>query len=89
MSAECIDCGRDLTYPAGAWPVGSCLTCGLRAERDAAVARAERAEAALRDIADRPTVERNPDGVDQAAWTMQLIAREALEAVPSRPKEAP
>lgn len=33
---------------------------------------------ALANIATRPTVERNPDGVDQAAWTMQLIAREAL-----------
>jgi hypothetical protein len=33
---------------------------------------------ALREIATRPTVERNPDGDDQAAWTMQLIAREAL-----------
>jgi hypothetical protein len=33
---------------------------------------------ALEEIATRPTVERNPDGVDQAAWTMQLIAREAL-----------
>lgn len=35
-------------------------------------------EAALREIATRPTVERNPDGDDQAAHTMQLIAREAL-----------
>lgn len=34
---------------------------------------------ALREIAARPTVERNPDGDDQAAHTMQLIAREALE----------
>lgn len=34
--------------------------------------------ASLREIATRPTIERNPDGVDQAADTMQLIAREAL-----------
>lgn len=33
---------------------------------------------ALKDIAHRPVVERNPDGDDQAAHTMQLIAREAL-----------
>lgn len=33
---------------------------------------------ALADIASRPLVERNPDGDDQAADTMQLIAREAL-----------
>jgi hypothetical protein len=36
---------------------------------------------ALREIASRPTVERNPDGDDQAAWSMQLIAREALGEV--------
>jgi hypothetical protein len=34
---------------------------------------------ALQEIAWRPAVERNPDGVDQAAHTMQMIAREALE----------
>jgi hypothetical protein len=34
---------------------------------------------ALRMIANMPTVERNPDGVDQAAWSMQLIAKEALD----------
>jgi hypothetical protein len=38
-----------------------------------------RAVEALREIATRPTVERNPDGDDQAAHTMQLIAREALD----------
>jgi hypothetical protein len=36
---------------------------------------------ALREIATRPVVERNPDGDDQAAHTMQMIAREALEAI--------
>lgn len=41
----------------------------------------ERLREALHDIATRPTVERNPDGDDQAAWTMQLIAREALAGV--------
>lgn len=35
---------------------------------------------ALEEIARRPTVERNPDGDDQAAHTMQLIARETLAA---------
>jgi hypothetical protein len=43
----------------------------LDAERD-------RYRAALEDIERRATVERNPDGDDQAAATMQLIAREAL-----------
>lgn len=32
----------------------------------------------LVDISMRPTVERNPDGVDQAAATMQLIAQDTL-----------
>jgi hypothetical protein len=33
---------------------------------------------ALREIATRPKVELNPDGVDQAAYTMALIAEDAL-----------
>jgi hypothetical protein len=33
---------------------------------------------ALEEIANMPTVQRNPDGDDQAAATMQFIAREAL-----------
>lgn len=39
---------------------------------------------ALELIAARPTVERNPDGEDQAAATMQLIARQALERYQGR-----
>lgn len=39
----------------------------------------DRYRAALEEIARRATVERNPDGVDQAAHTMQLIARQTLE----------
>ena len=35
---------------------------------------------ALQEIATRPTVERNPDGDDQATETMQLLARETLAA---------
>jgi len=42
----------------------------------------EQFRVALREIAEMPTVQRNPDGDDQAAATMQLIARETLEAVP-------
>lgn len=33
---------------------------------------------ALNEIATRPTTELNPDGIDQAAWSMQLIAQEVL-----------
>ena len=36
---------------------------------------------ALEDIATRPLVERNPDGADQAAWSMRLIARETFDAL--------
>ena len=35
---------------------------------------------ALGEIASRPTTERNPDGDEQAAYSMQLIAKEALLA---------
>ena len=47
-------------------------------QRDEAIAERDRLYAALMDIASRPCVERNPDGDDQAAHVMQLIAREAL-----------
>lgn len=51
---------------------------GLAAEVESLRQQLQGAVAALRMIAARPTVERNPDGVDQAAWSMQLIAKEAL-----------
>lgn len=35
-------------------------------------------KAALEMIANHATTELNPDGLDQAAWSMQLIAQEAL-----------
>lgn len=47
-------------------------------DRDYWFARCEALTVALEEIRDRPPVELNPDGVDQAAFTMQLIAREAL-----------
>ncbi|UTI65627.1 hypothetical protein NBH00_05300 [Paraconexibacter antarcticus] len=50
---------------------------------DAADEEIARLRAALHDIATRPKVELNPDGVDQAAWTMALIAEVAL-AEPGR-----
>jgi hypothetical protein len=53
----------------------------LERERQNVVRRLNVAYAALREIAERPTVERNPDGVDQAAATMQLIAREAIHRI--------
>lgn len=43
-------------------------------------AERDRYRQALEEIASRATVERNPDDDDQAAHTMQLIAREALNA---------
>lgn len=36
---------------------------------------------ALMHIALRPTVELNPDGVDQAASSMQMVARKTLEII--------
>lgn len=50
-------------------------------ERDNWVAECDRLRAALGEIACMPEVQRNPDGVDQAAATMKLIAREALDDV--------
>jgi hypothetical protein len=51
--------------------------------------RHEIAIEALRDIASRPTEERNPDGDDQAAWSMQAIAQGALRLLgePAKPDE--
>lgn len=31
MSAECHECGNDLVYPEGTWPLGECPVCTLRA----------------------------------------------------------
>jgi hypothetical protein len=41
--------------------------------------KVERYREALQEIIQRPTSERNPDGDEQAAHSMQLIAREALD----------
>lgn len=57
-----------------------CSRCGTEfVPVDALRGTVDAYKRALRDIASRPTVERNPNGDDQAAWTMQLIAREALD----------
>lgn len=78
-----------------------CLTCNTRIARIKVVpesalreqtrrlyayhARVEQLEEALRDIAMRPLRELNPDGKDQAAYSMQLIARDALSASTPQP----
>lgn len=38
----------------------------------------------LRMIVNHPSEERNPDGVDQAAHSMQLIARDGLDEIDRR-----
>lgn len=38
---------------------------------------------ALHEIAEHPLSEVNPDGDEQAGWTMRLIAREALAVEPA------
>jgi hypothetical protein len=60
-------------------------TRSQQSARDMWVSRTLTAEAenkllreALVLIASMPTTELNPDGVDQAAWSMQLVARDAL-----------
>lgn len=30
MSAECHECGLDIVYPEGTWPVGECPVCAPR-----------------------------------------------------------
>jgi hypothetical protein len=50
MSAECSQCGADLTYPEGTWPVGECEPCYLRADRDAALKRAESYRSKLGEV---------------------------------------
>jgi hypothetical protein len=45
---------------------------------------ADEYRAALGEIASMPVVQLNPDGVDQAAETMRLVAREAIgDVVPN------
>lgn len=55
---------------------------------EAAEARVRQLQAVLREIARMPTVQRNPDGVDQAAATMQMLARTALEGPYGEPDHA-
>lgn len=50
--------------------------------------RVDRYHYALSEIAEHPLVERNPDGVDQAAYSMRLIAQDAL-APPEPGDESP
>jgi hypothetical protein len=38
MSAECHECGADITYPPGTWPIGSCERCDLNGRIDALIA---------------------------------------------------
>jgi hypothetical protein len=59
---------------------------GYKAELEALEQQHKQAVAGLTEIANRPTSERNPDGDEQAAHTMQLIARETLEALASPPE---
>lgn len=70
------DCKCVLRHDGTVSVVGvcGCPVHGLKALR----AEVELLRKVLREIATRPTVERNPDGDDQAAYTMQMIAREAL-----------
>jgi hypothetical protein len=77
----CPDCGSTNIHAAncGMFP-GDPVEHGNRVEVVPAEQLAEAVEA-LREIATRPAVERNPDGDDQAAHTMQMIAREALDAL--------
>lgn len=65
--------------PEGICRAEVCWTRVVRRSRLTALQeRVAELERALGEIAERPTCERNPDGIDQAAATMQLIAREAL-----------
>jgi hypothetical protein len=89
----CGDCGAGPQEPSkGGWVCGECGASNrtgylnqakvVRAsdptpDRVAEQARVHRE--ILQQIASMPTVQRNPDGVDQAAATMQLLAREALD----------
>ena len=57
---------------------------GRAALRDL-VAQAAGARAGLEQIASMPTSEFNPDGDEQAAYSMQLVARDALARLDGAP----
>lgn len=56
----------------------------LRGDLETREALIENDKRALQRIAAMPTVERNPDGVDQAAASMQLVAQAALTRAEGR-----
>lgn len=85
----CDVCERELREVQATIQAHDCAGCGadIAAHEYVPADVHQAVVAALQEIAARPVVERNPDGVDQAAHTMQLIALEALvalgEATPS------
>jgi hypothetical protein len=69
--------------PACSKPYGLVLQPGgnLTVAHDCVVKRQRNAfRDALKEIADMPTAQRNPDGVDKAAATMKTVAKDALKA---------
>lgn len=84
MPHETCSCGAEFFVSTPSARVSEVERASFR-EAHAKCRRQQAAEharyrAALLEIVSRPQVERNPDGVDQAAATMKLIAREALDA---------
>lgn len=75
---------------ASAGACEGCEVCDLASELADERVRAATLGAAITRIAMMPASERNPDGEEQAAYAMQVVARDALAAVASpAPEPAP
>lgn len=71
------------------WPSTHVQHGGLLADIRDLESQRQIARAGLTEIATRPKVERNPDGVDQAAWSMALIAQSTLDLMTAVSTEPP
>lgn len=71
---------EDLIAAQEAVELEAASAASFQRQRNMAAADVELLSYGLRQIAARPTVERNPDGVDQAAATMKMIAEDTLAA---------
>ncbi len=85
-SIESLECSCGATTYSEAQVMERSHLSRARRERDEARAKAERLREALREISEHPLRELNPDGVDQAAWSMQLLAKDALTENPNGDK---
>jgi len=80
MSAECSQCGSDIVYPEGTWPIGQCPVCS----RDE---RIELLEAVVEAVKEYDLKRRTDVMKADIAWRALLAVIAELESDVQPPKE--